>query len=103
MSSDHIQWIAIDWGTSNLRGWAMSDSGRILDQANSEQGMATVNATDEDFESALLDLILDLHSRLTRTGVCLQLAYIEFSRSLSARAYEGQNTIQANQYTHLAI
>ncbi|MDE0809982.1 MAG: 2-dehydro-3-deoxygalactonokinase [Alphaproteobacteria bacterium] len=57
MSSDHIQWIAIDWGTSNLRGWAMSDSGRILDQANSEQGMATVNATDEDFESALLDLI----------------------------------------------
>ena len=57
MSSDHIQWIAIDWGTSNLGGWTMSDSGRILDQANSEQGMATVNATDEDFESALLDLI----------------------------------------------
>ena len=32
-------WIAVDWGTTNLRGWAMSASGTVLAEAASEAGM----------------------------------------------------------------
>lgn len=34
-------WIALDWGTSNLRGWAMR-GGAVLDTAHSAQGMGTL-------------------------------------------------------------
>ena len=32
-------WIAADWGTSNLRVWAMSADGSVLAEASSDQGM----------------------------------------------------------------
>ncbi|MDP5361675.1 MAG: 2-dehydro-3-deoxygalactonokinase, partial [Paracoccaceae bacterium] len=32
-------WIAVDWGTSNMRAWAMSASGDVLAEASSDQGM----------------------------------------------------------------
>ena len=44
-------WIAADWGTSNLRVWAMSDSGTVLAEAGSDQGMSTL--TRDQFEPAL--------------------------------------------------
>ncbi len=47
-------WIAVDWGTSNLRAWAMRGD-RVLDQATSDRGMGTL-ARDQ-FEGALLDLV----------------------------------------------
>jgi len=47
-------WIAVDWGTSNLRVWAMGPDG-VLDQAQSEDGMGRL-ARDQ-FEPALLALI----------------------------------------------
>ena len=47
-------WIAIDWGTSNLRAWAMgSDS--VLAEAQSAEGMGTLAR--DGFEAALLRLI----------------------------------------------
>lgn len=49
-----INWIAVDWGTSNLRAWAMGDSG-VLDQASSPEGMGSL--TPDQFEGALLRLI----------------------------------------------
>lgn len=49
-------WIAVDWGTSNLRAWAMGPSG-ILAEASSEAGMASLGR--DDFEPALLALIGD--------------------------------------------
>ena len=33
-------WLALDWGTTNLRAWAMSGGGAILAHATSDKGMA---------------------------------------------------------------
>lgn len=48
-------WIAVDWGTTHLRAWAMSNDGGILGSAISEEGMANLSA--EAFEPALLKII----------------------------------------------
>ncbi len=50
-------WIAIDWGTTNLRAWAMDRTGAVLSEAQSDQGM--LRLTQDKFESALLALIGD--------------------------------------------
>ncbi|TGD67526.1 2-dehydro-3-deoxygalactonokinase [Tabrizicola sp. WMC-M-20] len=47
-------WIAVDWGTSNLRVWAMGPDG-ILAQAMSDDGMGRLSP--DRFEPALLALI----------------------------------------------
>lgn len=52
-----ISWIAVDWGTSGLRAWAMSAQGTPLAEARSDQGMGAL--TPPDFEPALLHLITD--------------------------------------------
>ena len=33
MSDVRPDWIAVDWGTSNMRAWAMSASGTVLAEA----------------------------------------------------------------------
>jgi 2-dehydro-3-deoxygalactonokinase len=48
-------WIAVDWGTSNLRAWAMDGAGTILAEATSDDGMGKLARS--DFEPALLRLI----------------------------------------------
>ncbi len=48
-------WIAVDWGTTNLRVWAMSASGTVLGQGSSDQGMGQLSPA--DFEPALLALV----------------------------------------------
>lgn len=47
-------WIAVDWGTSNLRCWAMGPEG-ILAEASSAEGMGGLSR--DQFEPALLRLI----------------------------------------------
>lgn len=47
-------WIAVDWGTSHLRAWAMSASGTVLAQAGSDRGMGRLDRA--GFEPALLAL-----------------------------------------------
>lgn len=47
-------WIAVDWGTSNLRAWAMGGTG-VLDHASSDEGMGKLSK--DQFEPALLRLI----------------------------------------------
>jgi 2-dehydro-3-deoxygalactonokinase len=47
-------WIAVDWGTSNLRVWAMGASG-VLAEASSDDGMGKLSK--DQFEPALLRLI----------------------------------------------
>ncbi len=55
MSTLHgLDWIAADWGTSNLRLWAMSSAGAVLARAESEDGMGKLDRT--GFEPALLRL-----------------------------------------------
>lgn len=48
------EWIAVDWGTTNLRAWAMGAEG-VLDHAASEDGMGRLDR--DGFEPALLRLI----------------------------------------------
>jgi len=48
-------WIAVDWGTSALRAWAMDAGGRPRAEAGSAAGMAGL--APDDFEPELLALI----------------------------------------------
>lgn len=48
-------WIAVDWGTSRLRVWAMSDTGEVLAEAGSNDGMSRLDRA--GFEPALLALV----------------------------------------------
>jgi 2-dehydro-3-deoxygalactonokinase len=50
-----VEWIAVDWGTSNLRVWAMGADGKVLAEASSDAGM--VRLASEEFEGTLLALI----------------------------------------------
>ncbi|MEM8787359.1 MAG: 2-dehydro-3-deoxygalactonokinase [Pseudomonadota bacterium] len=50
-------WIAVDWGTSNLRAWAMGARGEVLADAKSDAGMGTLKPGPHGFEPALMDLI----------------------------------------------
>lgn len=48
-------WIAVDWGTTHLRAWAMSNDGVVLGAVTSDEGMGKLSAT--AFEPALLKII----------------------------------------------
>ncbi len=49
-------WIAVDWGTSNLRAWAMKGD-RPVKTGGSDKGMGAL--APEQFEGALLDVVSD--------------------------------------------
>lgn len=51
----NTDWIAVDWGTSSLRAWAIDAQGATLDTAQSTKGMGTLAPS--EFEAALLELI----------------------------------------------
>lgn len=53
-------WIAIDWGTSNLRAWAMRGAQAVA-EAESSRGMGTL--APQEFEGALLNLVGDWAGR----------------------------------------
>ncbi len=48
-------WIAVDWGTTHLRAWAMGPGGTVLDEAMSDDGMGGLQPS--QFEAALLALV----------------------------------------------
>jgi len=50
-----IEWIAVDWGTSRMRIWALNAEGLIVESASSDFGMSKVGAG--EFETTLLQLI----------------------------------------------
>ena len=51
----NIVWIAVDWGTSNLRVWGMDSDGKVAAEASSDKGMAKLDRS--GFEPALLELV----------------------------------------------
>lgn len=57
--SESVAWIAVDWGTSNLRAWGMSESGGIVSTASSDRGMGKLKR--EDFAGALGEIVETLH------------------------------------------
>ena len=50
-----LDWIAVDWGTTNLRVWAMDAASRVLGNGGSAEGMGTLDRA--GFEPALMRLI----------------------------------------------
>ena len=54
VAPDEVEWIAIDWGTSNLRAWAMAGD-RPLGMGSAPTGKAALAR--EEFEPALLAAI----------------------------------------------
>ena len=50
-----MEWIAIDWGTSNLRVWGMNANGRAVREATSTNGMNVLGR--DQFEGALMALV----------------------------------------------
>jgi 2-dehydro-3-deoxygalactonokinase len=67
MSPEIAEWIAVDWGTSNLRVWLMGKDGLPFANAQSDQGMGTLKP--DEFEPALLSLIDPYLSDLRVTPV----------------------------------
>ncbi len=57
MSDVKADWIAVDWGTSNMRAWAMSGSGGVLAEARSDKGMGELAR--DAFEPELLRTVGD--------------------------------------------
>jgi 2-dehydro-3-deoxygalactonokinase len=51
----NIVWIAVDWGTSNLRVWGLNSDGEVAAEASSDKGMAKLDRA--GFEPALLELV----------------------------------------------
>ena len=49
------RWIAVDWGTTHLRAWAMGRGNEVLDLANSDDGMSKL--APQEFEPALIRLV----------------------------------------------
>ncbi|PZQ46616.1 MAG: 2-keto-3-deoxy-galactonokinase [Rhodovulum sulfidophilum] len=41
-----VDWIAVDWGTSNLRAWGMTDTGEVLAARDSDRGMGQLGRAD---------------------------------------------------------
>ncbi|QDY68851.1 2-dehydro-3-deoxygalactonokinase [Qingshengfaniella alkalisoli] len=52
---DRLAWVAIDWGTSHLRCWAMDRDDRPLATASSDKGMGKLRP--DEFEASLVELI----------------------------------------------
>jgi 2-dehydro-3-deoxygalactonokinase len=71
MASDaaQVDWIAVDWGTSHLRAWAIGEAG-VLARASSDAGMGGL--AHEGYESALLALVADwlAPGRITPSVAC---------------------------------
>ena len=56
--TDIVDWIAVDWGTSNLRAWGIGPDGGIALERSSPKGMGKL--TREEFPGALAELLTDI-------------------------------------------
>ena len=53
--TDSVDWVAVDWGTSNLRGWGIAADGSVVFEKTSPKGMGKL--TREEFPAALAELL----------------------------------------------
>lgn len=56
--TDNVAWIAVDWGTSNLRAWAVDRNGDVASSATSDRGMGKLSPA--DFPAALDAVAVEL-------------------------------------------
>ncbi|BFM48061.1 2-dehydro-3-deoxygalactonokinase [Marinomonas sp. THO17] len=57
LSKSSANFIAVDWGTTNLRAFLMNQQGQIQAQRSSDKGMLTLSS--DEFEKTLADLLDD--------------------------------------------
>lgn len=53
-----ISWIAVDWGTSNLRAWGIGAEGAVVASASSDKGMGKL--APDQFPGALTEIVTEL-------------------------------------------
>lgn len=53
--AEKIKWIALDWGTTHFRAWAMGENGQVVDEVKSVQGMGSLKP--EEFEPVFVSQI----------------------------------------------
>jgi len=54
------EWVAVDWGTSNLRAWAIDANGAVLDARASAKGMGKLERS--DYPGALSEVLAGIES-----------------------------------------
>jgi len=54
-----VDWVAVDWGTSNLRAWGIDSSGDIRFSRSSPDGMGRLSR--EQYPSVLTGLLTEVH------------------------------------------
>jgi 2-dehydro-3-deoxygalactonokinase len=54
-----VEWVAVDWGTSNLRAWGINSSGSVAFSRSSPEGMGRL--TREQYPSILSGLLAEVH------------------------------------------
>ncbi len=67
MPYQNIDWIAVDWGTSNLRAWLIDGAGKTIACRDSSDGMGSLEKS--EFEPALLSLIGDVLNPVRRVPI----------------------------------
>ena len=53
--TESVEWVAVDWGTSNLRSWGIAADGSVVFEKTSPKGMGKL--TREEFPAALAELL----------------------------------------------
>lgn len=56
--TQHIAWLAVDWGTSNLRAWGVADDGSVVASATSDKGMGKLGPA--EFAPALDAVVTEI-------------------------------------------
>ncbi|MCL5425067.1 MAG: 2-dehydro-3-deoxygalactonokinase [Gammaproteobacteria bacterium] len=56
-SAAQLAWVAVDWGSSNLRAWGLDKHDNVIAQASSDKGMLSLNP--KQYEAELLRLVGD--------------------------------------------
>lgn len=53
--NEAVSWVAVDWGTSNLRAWGIGADGAVLFERSSPKGMGKLSR--EEFAPALVEVL----------------------------------------------
>jgi 2-dehydro-3-deoxygalactonokinase len=53
--SNALDWVAVDWGTSNLRAWGIAGDGAVLFERSSPKGMGKLER--HEFPAALIEVL----------------------------------------------
>jgi 2-dehydro-3-deoxygalactonokinase len=88
-----VEWIAVDWGTSNVRAWGIDAAGGTVFAESSDQGMGKI--TRDAYPAVLTALLGDRGSDATDVLICgmagarqgwLEAPYLETPTALSSLA-----------------